>query len=128
MQYLDYPTKDTINKLSKELNLPRQGKFMQDWEYEVADYKRLDDFIAFYKDNILNSNEKITLMKIILESYNDYVTILNENLGFTDKISQILLNESHLYLHIIEYWSCENEDLVDCFAISPMMRKIKDKI
>ena len=68
-------TREAIEKLSRELKLPEPDEFSQDWQYEVADLTRLEEFVMFYLNNKLNKNEKFTLMSLILESANDCVQV-----------------------------------------------------
>ena len=75
MKKLLYPSQETIERLTTELNLKGTGEYTQDWEYEVADVNQLLNYIQFYKNGELNLNEKTTLMRIILEVYNDYVSL-----------------------------------------------------
>ena len=98
---------------------------MQDWQYEVADAARVEEFLIYYENNCLSLNEKITLMELILESYNDYVTGNSENPVVSERLCQVLQKESKLFSNTIEYWSCGNDDLEDCFAITPLVRKVK---
>lgn len=55
------------------LGLEGVTEYTQDWECEVANIDQLPKYINYYKIKQLNLNEKITLMRIILKSYNDYI-------------------------------------------------------
>lgn len=78
MNELKYPSKETIKRLTTELRLEGADEYTQDWEYEVANVNQLPDYINFYRNSELNFNEKATLMRIILEAYNDYISLGNE--------------------------------------------------
>ena len=45
MNELKYPSKDTIKRLTMELNLKGADEYTQDWEYEVANVNQLSDYI-----------------------------------------------------------------------------------
>lgn len=122
------PTKKSQEKLAKEINLCNISEFTQDWECEVVDVNRIEDFIIYYNENILNQNEKITLLRLILESYNDYVSIWGYNVHYSVEIEQIILKDYILFSDLVNDWSCDDDDLEDCFAISLFMRKIKEKV
>ena len=124
---MSYTTKKSIEKLAKELNLPKGDEFTQDWEYEVADSKKIGVFLSYYKNNNLNLDEKRTLMQLILESYNDYVGELGYNDNYSDELRDILQKESVLYNDMIDDWACGEEDLEDCFAITSFMREIRKR-
>lgn len=123
---MEYPSKNSIERLSKALHLRPVSNYMQDWEYEVADSKRLSEFISYYEQNSLNSNEKVTLMTLILASYDDYIKAFGEDLDYSKKIKQFLTYDMELFKNIIEYWSCDEEDLEDCFAVTPLIRQIRN--
>ncbi len=100
MQSQSYPTKESIETITKELNLKSPDIFIQDWECGVADSGRIQEFISYYNETALSSNEKIALIRLILESYNDYVAENGYCMSFSEKIKTILCGRSH-YLRIL---------------------------
>lgn len=129
MEHIKYPTIESIQRIAKDLKIRLEEGYMQDWEYEVADAKRISEFIAYYKQNFLNTNEKITIMTLILSSYDDYINEYGENFDYSREIKQILISEPELYLDIVKYWACESEDFEDFeggFAITPFVKQIRD--
>ena len=131
MGHIEYPTAESIQKIAKDLNIKPPERYTQDWEYESADAERISEFIAYYKQNFLNTNEKITIMTLILSSYDDYINEYGENFDYSREIKQILLSESDLYLDIAKYWACEGEvfeDFEDGFAITPFAKRVRDCI
>jgi len=123
---LKYPSKETIKRLTTELRLEGADEYTQDWEYEVANVNQLPDYINFYRNSELNFNEKATLMRIILEAYNDYISLGNEEDVYRKSIKEFLKKDYLIHKDTIMYWSCGNEDLADCFAISSFIRKIQE--
>lgn len=121
-----YPSKKTIDRLTKELGLKGADKYTQDWEYEVVNVNQLPNYINFYKNNKLNLNEKSTLMRIILEAYNDYVSLGNYDETYKNLIKEFLERDYTIHKDTITYWLCEDCDLDDYFAITPFMREIKN--
>lgn len=118
--------KEIIEQLSKELLLPYTG-IEQDWDIEMADSNRINDFLKFYQQNDLSVDEKIAVMSLILASYEDF---LNENDLEIDNrwkdVSPILETERVIFVDLINYWSLSNEVEEDnLFRITPLMRKIK---
>ncbi len=122
---MSYATKKTVERLAKELNLHSGDVFTQDWGYEVADPNRLEDFFDYYINNKLSSDEKRTLMQLILESYNDYVGKEGFNSDYSSKLRNILEKDLNLYRDLIDDWSCDKEDLEDCYEITPLIREIR---
>ena len=121
-------TKEAIEKLLKDLNLPKPDEFSQDWQYEVANWRRVEEFIKYYLENKLNKNEKFTLMSIILESVNDSIQEGDLNYKTWEQIEKILIFDTDINAKIVEYWACEDDEIEDCFYITPLIRKIKEKI
>lgn len=118
--------KEIIEQLSKELLLPYTG-IEQDWDIEMANSNRINDFLKFYQQHDLSADKKIALVSLILASYEDF---LNENdLEIDDRwndVSSILESERVFFVDLINYWSLSNEVEEDnLFRITPLMRNIK---
>ena len=114
-------------RIAFDLKLKGGDKHSQDWEYEVADPNRLDEFLKFYLNNKLSPTEKRILIKLILESYNDYVGEKGFNIDYTKELTIILEKEKTLCKDIIKVWSCEGEELEDAYYITPIIRKIANE-
>ena len=65
-------------------------------------------------------------MRIILEAYNDYINPENEEDVYRESIKEFLKKDYLIHRDTIMYWSCGNDDLADCFAISSFIRKIQE--
>lgn len=118
--------KEIIEQLSKELSLPYTG-IEQDWDIEMANSNRIDEFLKFYKGSNLSDNKKVATMSLILASYED---LLNENNKEIDdrwnEIKSILEYEKVIFADLIDYWSLSNELGVDnLFQITPLLRNLK---
>lgn len=120
-----YPSKETIIRLTKELQLKGADEFTQDWEYEVANAEQLQSYIEYYQKEKLNVNEKATLMRIILEAYNDLVALNTQECRYRDIIKKLLESDYSIHEENIKYWSCEGEELENCFTITTFVRSIK---
>lgn len=124
MNNLEYPSRKTIERLSNDLNLKNTDAFTQDWECEVVDVEKISEYLLYYKTSSLNRNEKITLIRLILEAYNDYICLEKEEDLYGKEIENILNNDYSVHEDTIKYWACENEELENCFAITPFIRRI----
>ncbi|MDC8011692.1 hypothetical protein [Tahibacter soli] len=62
-----FPTAAAIDSLARRFGLPNRGN-MQDWEIQVADPARLDEFLTAYDDGTLDGDERFTLMEMIIQS------------------------------------------------------------
>lgn len=125
---LKYPSRETISKLTKELKLEGNNEFTQDWEYEVANANQLPEYISYYKTNQLNNNEKATLMRIILEAYDDYTILNYSDDRYSEDIEEIIEADYSVHEETIKYWACEIPDFEGGFAITSFIREIKDRL
>lgn len=121
---LEYPSKKTIESLTNDLKLKSVDDFTQDWECEVVDVAKISEYLSYYKMSTLNRNEKITLIRLILEAYNDYICLEREEDLYGKEIESILNSDYNTHEATIKYWSCESEELENCFAITPFVRRI----
>lgn len=118
--------KEIIEQLSKELSLPFTG-IEQDWDIEMANSSRISEFLKFYQQNNLSTDEKVAIMSLILASYENF---LNENDLEIDyrwnEIKTILESEKSIFIDLVAYWSLRNEIKEDnFFQITPLMRNVK---
>ena len=118
-----FPTVEAISSLAARFgfsNLPD----MQDWEYEVADPARIDDFLDAYLCGELSEDERFTLMETILQSFEEFPSPLEDHPRWQELLS-LLKENLDLHLYTIWYWSSlETESLEDCFRVTPEMREI----
>lgn len=117
--------KEIVEQLSKELLLPYTG-IEQDWDIEMANPNRINDFLNFYQKNDLSVNKKIAVMSLILASYEDFLT--ENSLESDDRwndVSLILESERVIFVDLINHWSLKEEVKEDdLFLITPLMRDI----
>ncbi|NOU87515.1 hypothetical protein GC102_17235 [Paenibacillus sp. LMG 31460] len=126
--YPKYVTREAIESLVKKLSLPEPGPFTQDWEYEVADVTRINEFLSFYENSSFNEEERFALMIVIIESLNDAIEKGDVDESILRKAKELLLKDKAIHTNTIIYWSLESEDLEDCFAITPFIRCVKEMI
>jgi len=125
-----FPTQKTIESLAKRFNLPNTPD-MQDWEWEVADSDRIDEFISAYESGELNKDEKFTLMETIIQSFEELeIPLLREPRW--KKVLNLLEDNIELHIYSIWYWSdLEFDNKDEQYRVSPFIRpilmKYKDK-
>ena len=119
--------KKTVEEVSNKLSLCFTG-IEQDWAVEMADSKRIDEFLDFYQQIDLPINEKLAVVSLILASYDNF---LNEKDLKVDErwevIKSLLKSERELFSDLIDYWSLSGViegDLI--FKITPLIRDIKN--
>lgn len=122
-----------IDRICKDLNLPRGDFFTQDWAYELPEKFRttywLKKYISAYLDINYSKVEKDVLMTLMLDVSNDFLT-QGTDVGeeLIVGVLNFLLKNHHCHLKLIDYWSLEGESLEDCFALTPAVRNIKNQI
>ncbi|KAF0866041.1 hypothetical protein [Pseudomonas sp. LD120] len=122
-----------IDRICKDLKLPRGDFFTQDWAYELPEEFRttywLKKYISAYLDINYSKVEKNALMTLMLDVSND---LLTQGVDVSDElivsVLNLLLKNHHCHFMLIDYWSLEGEPLEDCFALTPAVRNIKNQI
>ncbi|MDR2012165.1 MAG: hypothetical protein LBQ20_03815 [Rhodanobacter sp.] len=135
-----YPTSSAIDSLAKRFEFPNTPE-MQDWEWEVANPKRISEFLDAYENGQLTDDERFTLMEIIIQSFED----LGLKVKFDPEWQHVLpmaldprwhhvlvLLDQNIDLHAysVWYWSDlenENEDGDDQWQVTPFLRSIVAK-
>jgi hypothetical protein len=100
---------------------------MQDWQWEVSDATRLDEFLQAYESCDLNDDERFVLMEIILQSFEDRGKALAIDPRWY-RVLELIDRKIDLHAHSVWYWSAmETEDVNDQWVVSPYLRRILDK-
>ena len=99
---------------------------MQDWEIEVADPERIEEFLAAYESGELDDDEKFTLMQTIIESFEVGDQPLQEMPAWHRALSLI---EENLDLHIysVWYWGSEENGVEDHWQVHEYFSKLLEK-
>ena len=112
------PNQDARRSLAAKLGLDYNDQ-MQDWEYEVSDQYRIDEFIAEYDKSDTTDKERETLMEMILDSSNDLIQ--NGNIDEFERIFKEvkgrLKSNPDLHKRTLRYWTADN------FLISDRLKK-----
>ena len=115
-------TNKAILKIAKELQL-EYNSVMQDWEWEIANPKQIEKYIECYK-TLVDEDEKFTLMEIIIQALTDQDE--DEKLKkYWEEVKEFLKANFGVHEYSIFYWSCfENENVEECWQITPQMRSL----
>ena len=127
-QYVRHPSGVSEQKLSKRFGLHWDND-THDWELIVSDSGRIKDFLKVYQNELNNDDDKFTLMGLIVSSFDDAGPDYDEEtFKYWDICKIILENECYLHYSIIEYWSFLESELDEAFPISPLIRKVWEKV
>jgi hypothetical protein len=125
MTAMKFLSTEAVLFLNKVLSLPATG-LEQDWEVELADPNRINEFVSFYENSILNSDQRYALMALIIASLEDLSYIKPIESVLWRRISSIILKEYELYRPLIDYWSLVDEKCSgNFFSITVLMRSLK---
>ena len=123
---LRFPTRAAIDALAKRFGLANEPG-MQDWEYQVADPDRIDEFVAAYESGELSEDERFTLMETIIQSFEDLPGPLEADPRWFRLIG-ILEDNVRFHGCTIWYWSAlDQDDLDECWRVTPFMRSLLEK-
>ena len=118
-----FPTRKAIDSLAARFGLPNSPE-MQDWEWEVADPARIDEFLSAYSGGDLDDDERFTIMETLLQSFEASTFELSSDSRWERVLSEL---EKHIDLHAytVWYWSClDTEDVEGWFRLTPHLRRI----
>jgi len=113
-----------MNRLNALLGL-KEEVGMQDWDIELADPERVQEFCSAYRNQIEDEDEKFTLMTLIVASYDDYLSASGHNPALWNEISELLKKDMTLHLDTLEYWAVfEEENPEHYYEITPYVREV----
>ena len=119
---MTYPTKEAMAALNQALRLPATGR-EQDWDIELADPDRVDEFVAYFESHALNEGEKHALMALILGSLEDLSNKEKVSMELWDRVKRLLRADPGLHDDLVKQWRPKNDD-PDGFAISPFLQSL----
>ncbi len=121
-----FPTNEAISKLVERFNF-KYSSDMQDWEWEVSDSGRIDEFVNAYVGGELSEDERFVLMETIIQSFEDMCTSLEDDVRWS-RVLQLLEQNLDTHIYSVWYWSAlEDEDLEESFYVAPFMRRLVNK-
>ena len=119
---LHHPTAAVRKSLAARFELPYSDS-MQDWEWEVADVARFDEFVAALRSGGLTMSERFSLMEVVVQCVEDMADREREGAWVT--VEPLLRAGADLHRPTIEYWACfDAPDLDSTFHVSGHMRRL----
>lgn len=117
------PYQQAIKYLNELFDLPAKGG-EQDWDIEMADSGRLNEFIKAFENPVISLAVKQALLSLILASYDEFLdSDPDKDDLYWNQIKNIINNEPHNYQDLLDYWALKDE-LIDknIFNITPRVR------
>ncbi len=126
------PSTPARQSLATRFGLPYHDN-MQDWEWEVADASRFQEFLAAYRHASLNEAERGSLMEVLIQCVEDLLAAGSpqppESLPEWQAVAALLREHPSLHAATVDYWSClEEPDLALCFHVSALMRPLRAEL
>lgn len=119
-----FPTRASRKKLSTLLSLP-DDPYSQDWDIEVADGDRVDEFLSAYRGEDLDDDDRFLLMAIIVASLNERKAAGREIGDLWPGVAALLRRDASLHASTIAYWCCGSDpDPEHHFAVTPELRRL----
>lgn len=118
---IKFQTEKAIKFLNEKLKLPVTGE-EQDWDLELSDYTRMEEFLSFYENQILDADTKFALMSLIIASYEGIEEDVEKEYVWK-QICLHLKNDQKIHeytIHFWCYWDYENRE--DASPVSSKMR------
>lgn len=121
-----FPTAEAKASLATRFDVPNEPH-MQDWEWEVADPKRIDEYLSAYRSGGLSDDERFTLMETIIQAFDDLADPLDSNHRWSETL-HILDENIDLHAYSVWYWSDLEYELGDeTWRVTPFLRTIVDR-
>lgn len=117
-----------MEKFDRLLRLPHDP-YMQDWEIECADPRRVEESLHCYDEHAVTDYERFTLMALILGSFEEYHGSEGPERLVWNQIKAIIERDLTVHRDHVLYYACPETDVPEdwCFPITPLMRELLPK-
>ncbi|MDX1538358.1 hypothetical protein [Arsukibacterium sp.] len=121
---IQWPNQTEIWELNRLFGFNATG-YEQDWGIEFSDETRAEEFFLSYVNNELSIPQKMSVMQLILASFDELMYTGQDNKKLWQQIANALVNEASIHMHTIEYWCCDGEtNKENMFPTTPRMREV----
>ena len=95
---------------------------MQDWEWEVADAERIDEFMTAFLAGDLDEDQRFVLLETLIQSFDDLGDALRRDERWPRLLAAI--DESiELHIYTVWYWA-DLEGECDGWTVRPYFREL----
>lgn len=116
-------TRAARQRLASLLRLPNTPG-MQDWEWEVADPERIEEFLSLYEVGGLGEDERFALMEVLIQSFEDSARELTGDPGW-ERLLALLGRNLDVHRYSVWHWSAvEAAATEDVWRVSPFLRPL----
>jgi len=108
----------------------------QDWDIELADASRVDEFIEKYHEPSFDSLNRMGLLKLIVASYNDLIDDRKDQWDKKEKeekrswskICDLIKEEPELHHETIDYWATLKFSENFGMPVTPLMKELQSSL
>ncbi|CAM1368580.1 conserved hypothetical protein [Tenacibaculum litopenaei] len=100
--------------------------WMQDWPYEIADSKEIENYFQHY-DEQTEEDKKFSLMEMLIQALTD-IEDKNDFDKNWKRLKSRIIKDFVVHEYTLFYWSCFGENLSDCWKVTPYMRELWKEI
>jgi hypothetical protein len=124
--------RDAIDRLCRDLGLPRGDSQTQSWVYELPPEHRtmasLLRYAAAYSNASYDDTERRLLMKLMLDVTNELLES-DSRTGERAWETVVQMIRAHPGLHQdqIDYWSMPGRPLEETFRLTPLVRALREE-
>jgi hypothetical protein len=99
---------------------------MQDWEWEVADPARLDEFLDAYENAGLTEDERFVLMEMLIQSCEDLPD--RDGDARWGRVLELLNRNVALHIATVWYWATPDDTAeFDGFGVGKDVRRVLEE-
>ena len=119
---------EAIEYLNRILELKVSGN-EQDWDLEMADPERLDDFITFFENSpSLDMEVKRALIALLVASLNEKLNDFNRDYYFY-KFFSLMKGNQIVFKEVCDSWQINSlSESEDQFNVSSLLYDLREKI
>lgn len=117
-----YWTREAIDLVASRLDLQNEP-WMQDWAYQVAETKDLNQYLALFEEMRGHDDERFVLADMIIQAFEGLGEDLQTDARWNSFVGEISSNIA-LHGHQIWYWSAFDTPLNDAWNVSSAMRRL----
>ena len=124
---------NALKRVCEDLGVPAPDSYSQDWAYELPEAYRTEDYFSRYLDAYQRPSygaaEKHLLMQLMLDIANESIAHESDTGQSMWTALRSLLQQDHvLHTELIEHWALVDEPLEDAFALTPLVRELRDEL
>ena len=99
---------------------------MQDWEFEVADPSRLEEFLVALEGDAMTDDERFTLSQTVMQCFDDLAASNNDvaAMGQWQRFVRVVRARPELHAYTLCYWAALDSAFEDAFCISGLVRPL----